>query len=119
MIFAPYPGSPDFNKLMASGKVEITDDYYYLALTRSGRSSRTYNPRMRTGELILWQFGMLLAFYTVAYLTRPWRFLDLVHSLLTAREETLLDQVVRIKLRQFWTKLRLSVRQEERLSPST
>ena len=100
MIFAPYPGSADFKDLLARGEIEFSPDYHYLALARSGFSSKTYNPRMTTRQLILAQFGMLLAFYATAYLSRPWRTLGVLWSLCTGRESTQLDQLLRTKLRQ-------------------
>jgi hypothetical protein len=100
MIFAPYPGSADFQDLLQRGMVQFSPDYHYLALARSGFSSKTYNPRMTTRQLILSQFGMLLVFYAVAYLSRPWRALGVAWSLLTGRESTQLDQLLRTKLRQ-------------------
>ena len=99
MIFAPYPGSADFRRLLADGKVEMSEDYYYLALARSGLSSRTYNPGMTTTQLVYAQWGMLLAFYATSYLRRPWRFLNVARSLFTGRETTQLDQLLRTKLR--------------------
>lgn len=101
MIFAPYPGSEDFQKLMEQGKVQITEDYYYLPLARSGWSSRTYNPLMGTRELIMTQFFLLVVFYSIAYITRPWRILDVIRSIFTGNEETQLDQLIRTKWQQF------------------
>ncbi len=103
MIFAPYPGSADFRELLAAGKVEMGPDYFYLALARSGFSSKTYNPRMSTRQLILAQYGMLLAFYATAYLSRPWRAIGVLRSLFTGRESTQLDQLLRTKFGQ-WRK---------------
>jgi radical SAM superfamily enzyme YgiQ (UPF0313 family) len=100
MIFAPYPGSADFEMLMERGAVEMDEDYYYLALARSGASTRTYNPHMGSRKLMAVQLGMLLAFYATAYLTRPWRILNLIWSQLTGSERTQLDQFVRTKRRQ-------------------
>lgn len=100
MIFAPYPGSEDTEKLMSSGKVVWTDDYYYLALARSGWSSRTYNPLMATWFLILVQYTMLVIFYAIAYLTRPWRILSAISCLWTGAETTQLDQLLRTKFRK-------------------
>lgn len=97
MIFAPYPGSEDTAALIHQGVVSLTPDYYYLALARSGWSTRTYNPGMSTRFLILTQYAMLLAFYGIAYLTRPWRFLAAFWSLLTGSESTQLDQLLRTK----------------------
>ena len=101
MIFAPYPGSADFKALHDQGEVEFGEDYYYLALARSGLSSKTFNPRMSTRQLIFTQYGLLLAFYATAYVTRPWRFLGVLKSLVTGRESTQLDQLLRTKFRQF------------------
>lgn len=102
MIFAPYPGSQDFRELMAAGKVKMSEDYYYLALARSGLSSKTYNEGMSTKQLLLAQYGMLLAFYATAYITRPWRFAGVIKSLMTGKESTQLDQLLRTKKEQFF-----------------
>lgn len=100
MIFAPYPGSADFEKLLAAGKVAMNDDYYFLALARSGLSSKTYNPRMTTKQLVFAQYGMLLAFYATAYLSRPWRVFKTLKSLISGNETTQLDQLLRTKMNQ-------------------
>ncbi len=100
MIFAPYPGSADFRELLAAGKVSMDEDYHYLALARSGFSSKTYNPVMSTKQLIITQYILLLAFYGTAYLSRPWRFVHVVRSLFTGKEATQLDQLLRTKLQQ-------------------
>jgi hypothetical protein len=52
---------------------------------------------MSTRFLILTQYGMLLAFYGIAYITRPWRVLAAFWSLLTGSESTQLDQLLRTK----------------------
>ncbi|HEX9368935.1 MAG TPA: hypothetical protein VF921_20060, partial [Vicinamibacterales bacterium] len=101
MIFAPYPGSEDFNRLVDAGKISITEDYYYVALSRTGRSANTYNPQMGRRELFLIQLAMLIAFYTVAYTRRPWRLWHVVRSVITGAEENIVDQTIRTKLRQF------------------
>ena len=100
MIFAPYPGSEDTKKLITQGRLKIGSDYYYLALARSGWSSHTYNPVMGTRELIIMQFFMLFVFYAVAYLTRPWRFIETIRSLFTGKEQTQLDQLLRTKFKK-------------------
>ncbi|MBM3465787.1 MAG: B12-binding domain-containing radical SAM protein [Armatimonadetes bacterium] len=99
-IFAPYPGSEDFDRLVREGEItEIVPDYYFH-LSRAGRGPRTFNPRMETGELTVWLYAMLVAFYAVSYLSRPRRFLDVLASVLTGREESQVDQLIRTKYRQ-------------------
>ena len=101
MIFAPYPGSADFRNLVDAGKLTVTEDYLYVALSRGGRSSSTYNAQMGKRELFANQLAMLLLFYGIAYLSRPWRFLTLVKGLVTGREENIVHQTIRTKIKQF------------------
>jgi radical SAM superfamily enzyme YgiQ (UPF0313 family) len=101
MVFAPYPGSADFNRLLNDGSLEISDSYYYVALSRGGRSSKTYNAQMGRHELFCRQLGMLLTFYTLAYVLRPWRFVELIRGLVTGKEENIVHQTIRTKLQQF------------------
>lgn len=101
MVFAPYPGSADFKKLLDAGKLTISENYYYVALSRGGRSSSTYNPEMSKRELFFIQLAMLLLFYSLAYLLRPWRFFTLVRGLVTGKEENIVHQTIRTKIKQF------------------
>jgi anaerobic magnesium-protoporphyrin IX monomethyl ester cyclase len=101
MIFSPYPGSEDFRRLVDSGRLQVSENYYYVALSRGGRSSSTYNPQMGKRELFCLQLAMLLAFYGAAYLLRPWRLLRLVSGLMTGAEENAVHQTIRTKIRQF------------------
>lgn len=101
MIFAPYPGSDDFKRLADSGKIAFTDDYYYVALSRAGRSASTFNPQMGRRELFAIQLAMLATFYGVAYLLRPWRLWRVLRGLVTGAEENIVDQTIRTKIRQF------------------
>ena len=101
MVFAPYPGSADFKNLVDAGKLTISENYYYVALSRGGRSSSTYNPEMSKRELFFIQLGMLLLFYSLAYLVRPWRLFTLVRGLVTGKEENIVHQTIRTKIKQF------------------
>ena len=101
MIFAPYPGSEDTANLIRETGLCFGEDYYYLPLARSGWSSRTYNPVMGTKELICLQYGMLLVFYAIAFLTRPWRIWKAIRTfIIGAGESTQLDQLLRTKFRK-------------------
>jgi anaerobic magnesium-protoporphyrin IX monomethyl ester cyclase len=107
MIFAPYPGSADFKRLVEGGQLQVSENYYYVALSRGGWSSGTYNPQMGTGELFSIQIGLLVLFYSLAYLLRPWRFVGLVRGLVTGREDTIVHQTIRTKIKQFKNSLHL------------
>ncbi len=100
MVFAPYPGSADFEELWSAGRIELTPTYHYAALVRSGLSSETYNAYLGTRALFALQYFFLVSFYLTAYASRPWRFLDVVRSLLTGREVSNLDTLVRVKVKR-------------------
>lgn len=117
MIFAPYPGSHDFEELMAAGKVTLTPEYYYLALARSGATPRVYNSKMTPKQVVFAQFGMLLAFYATAYISRPWRFFGVLRSLFSGKESTQLDQLLRTKLQQNRGKAKGEARPAEKEEP--
>jgi radical SAM superfamily enzyme YgiQ (UPF0313 family) len=101
MIFAPYPGSDDFKRLADAGRIAFTEDYYYVALSRAGRSASTFNPQMGRRELFAIQLAMLATFYAVAYLLRPWRLWRVLRGLISGTEENIVDQTIRTKIRQF------------------
>jgi anaerobic magnesium-protoporphyrin IX monomethyl ester cyclase len=100
MIFAPYPGTDDFRKLLEKDKVVIDKEYYYLALARSGRSSKTYNARMGTRQLIFIQFFMLFIFYGLSYSIHPLRIFYLMRSIISGYEQTQVEQLFSAKLRR-------------------
>ncbi len=56
---------------------------------------------MGTKELICSQYIMLLAFYAIAYLTRPWRIWKAVRTFISGTGETTqLDQLLRTKFKK-------------------
>lgn len=98
MIFAPYPGSEDYERLRAEGRLQAEGEEALVALARSGRSSHTFNPVMGRWELLLVQLGMLVAFYALACLRSPLRLPRLAAALLSGREESHVEQLLRTKL---------------------
>jgi radical SAM superfamily enzyme YgiQ (UPF0313 family) len=106
MIFTPYPGSADFQRLLEQGEVELSERYCYLALTRTGGLDRSWHPRWGPGRLHGVQLAMLLAFYGTAAARRPARLPRAALGLLTGQEQTQLDQLLRTKLAQLRRGLR-------------
>ncbi|MDE2221577.1 MAG: B12-binding domain-containing radical SAM protein [Candidatus Omnitrophica bacterium] len=104
MMFAPYPGSADTNKLIQEGRMTWGTDYYYSSLARSGKSSRTYNPRMGRQFLVFSQYFLCLMFYLTAYITRPWRLFFLIRNFFIGTENTQIDQLLRTKWHLLRTK---------------
>lgn len=100
MVFAPYPGSEEYRRLVAAGRITHDDRYLYSSLLRSAGSLRSHHPRLGARALLLVQLGMLFGFFAVQYTLRPWRAVEIPVSLVRGREQTVVDQFVATKLRQ-------------------
>jgi radical SAM superfamily enzyme YgiQ (UPF0313 family) len=71
--FTPYPGSADFDDLVAAGK--ISDDFRELEeiidfFSGRGRSYAETISAARLQRFMIWAF---LNFYVISFLSRPWR----------------------------------------------
>ncbi len=100
MVFAPYPGSEEHQRLLAQGRIIHDDRYLYSSLLRSAGSLRSHHPRLDARQLLLVQLGMLLGFFAAQYALRPWRLVEVPVGLVRGREQTVVDQFVATKLRQ-------------------
>ena len=105
MQFNPYPGSEDYLRFRAQGQINFDDDaYVYSSLFRgSGQNPDThssFSPRY----LLAVQLLFLILFWGVQFLIRPWRIARLAWNLLHSREETILEQFLVVKTRQ-WSRL--------------
>ncbi len=106
MMFCPYPGSRDFDDLVASGEHVLDDAAYYVGLSRGSAEHKSWNPRLSAKELRLMQLFMISAFYITSWLRRPQRAFRFFKHQITGAEDTYLDQMVRTKRKN------LSLREE-------
>jgi radical SAM superfamily enzyme YgiQ (UPF0313 family) len=101
VTFGPYPGSADFHALVERGEVVIDEAYPYVALARGSGESVSYNPRMTSRQMRAAQWSMMIAFYALGHLLHPTRFVDHVRALVSGREVTAVDQLIRTKRKGF------------------
>jgi len=78
-IFSPYPGSELFQDLIASGRLEVSDNYF-LALTSLNSdyfslNPLTFNEKIGATELAIYRILLLICCYTLSYLCYPSRIL--------------------------------------------
>jgi radical SAM superfamily enzyme YgiQ (UPF0313 family) len=97
MMFCPYPGSADFDALVASGRHTIDEAAYYVGLSRGSAAHRSWNEHISARQLRLMQLVMIAGFYVTSWVRRPWRALAFLRAQLGGREDTYLDQMVRTK----------------------
>ncbi len=108
MMFSPFPGSEDFRNLEEAGEIDFGPNFYYLALARGGVSRQGFHPTLSTTKLLTAQWSMMIMFYSLSYLSHPRRILDNAKAFVSGKEETAIDQLLRIKVRQFQRFMRVS-----------
>jgi len=115
--FSPYPGSELFNRLEKEGKIKLTDKYFYgLSQYTDPGITRSYSKHISHGGLQMLLLSTMMMFYGVQYTIRPWRFFELVSSVLRNRPKTKLDTaLVRILERR---RIRRNIENEKVLSPT-
>jgi radical SAM superfamily enzyme YgiQ (UPF0313 family) len=101
IMFCAYPGSRDFDALVADGTVTVDESFLYLALSRGSAAHTSVHPDLSARQLRGVQLVMMLAFYAVGTLRHPSRVLAWARAQRTGDEQTHLDQFVRIKRRGF------------------
>lgn len=99
MVFAPYPGSALYEELDERGQIAHDDAYRYGSLLRAATAGRSYREGWTRRELTTVQFAMLATFYVAQYARRPGRAVQSAVNLLRGREDTILEKLVRTKLR--------------------
>lgn len=101
MVFAPYPGSEEYDRLREQGKIVHDELYFYSSLLRSAGAKRSIHPRWSSRELAALQLGFLLSFYGLAYARRPQRFVQVARRVLAGQQESVMDQFLSTKLGQW------------------
>ncbi len=100
MVFAPYPGSEEYRRLVEAGRIEFDDRYLYSSLLRSAGALRSHHPQLSARQLLALQLAMLLGFFGLQAVLRPERAIAVPLHLLRRQEHTVVDQFVATKLRQ-------------------
>lgn len=99
IMFHPYPGSKDFEELLAAGKIEVDETLYYDGLARGAPAHHSWNEGISSRTLYLCQVTMMLAFFALSNLLHPSRFVHLLRAVFgNAKEENFSEQALRTKL---------------------
>jgi anaerobic magnesium-protoporphyrin IX monomethyl ester cyclase len=104
-IFIPYPGSQLFRELRQSGQIpRLDDDYYYSLISMSdARNIRSYSPHLTNRELIAYKFLSYAWFYSLNYLFRPQRLMQMAWHLYRGKHRTRMEK----GLKTFFDRIRL------------
>jgi radical SAM superfamily enzyme YgiQ (UPF0313 family) len=110
LVFAPYPGSEEFERLRAAGAVELDERYLYGSLLRSVGTGRSHHPWLGATSLWALQYAMMGSFFAAQYVLRPRRAAELARNLATGRQETALELMLATKARQLFHRRRARLR---------
>ncbi|MGB1276077.1 MAG: B12-binding domain-containing radical SAM protein, partial [Nannocystaceae bacterium] len=98
MVFAPYPGSEEFEGLLATGAIDFGEHYYYSSLMRASSGLRSFHPQVGPRGLFALQLFYLCSFFGVQYSLRPWRFAKSLVNAARGRHESVMDQFLATKV---------------------
>ena len=106
MMFSP-PRKCYYKELKDKKRIKVDSTYIYSSLDRSGASARSYSNRFSTKFIVATQWFFLLSFFSLSYIIRPHRFLTNIKNFIRKNQETIMDQFLAEKFKQFKRKLAL------------
>jgi len=92
--FVPYPGSADFAQLQAEGRIPGGDAYdTFLAFNvyNNPLRMRSWSKHIKDWHMTAWTLGGMALFYSIQFVTRPWRFLRLIERIHKKQPVTMLE----------------------------
>ncbi|MBI4062705.1 MAG: B12-binding domain-containing radical SAM protein [Elusimicrobia bacterium] len=102
--FSPYPGSENFQTLLATGRIKMNNDYFKslqnLCRNLHTKNTVSYNDRFSGKVLSLICSCAFIIFYSLNYLIRPWRIAALLYTYLIKKEASSLLTVAFLNMRK-------------------
>ena len=94
--FVPYPGSKLFKDFLEDKKIISNDDYFlslfgYADLSRAISWSPHFGPR----ALSFMRLALLISFYSLMFISHPWRIARLIANTLSGKPTTKLEGVLK------------------------
>lgn len=100
IMFHPYPGSADFERLLEAGELKVDETLYYDGLARGAPSHHSWNGGISSRSLYICQTVMMASFFVLSNMLHPRRVLHLIRALLgRTPEENFAEQAILTKLR--------------------
>ncbi len=81
--FVPYPGTELFHKLSEKQKEAI--DYINFPINNDLKNMTSYSSHIPTFLMPIISLSIMMSFYGVQYLLRPWRFIQMVNRVFIAK----------------------------------
>ncbi|MEK6237465.1 MAG: B12-binding domain-containing radical SAM protein, partial [Planctomycetales bacterium] len=92
----PLPGTEIFENLRKDSLIELDDDYcYWMSGATAMTQVKSWNPRFTDSQIIRKKLWGLSQFYALSFLLHPTRFFHVVKNLITGKQDTKVDRVLR------------------------
>ena len=92
--FQPYPGSALFDQLVKDGKIDLSNDDFFLEMVfvTSNGTTKSYNDNVKAGWYNFYDLLSSAAFYGGSYFFHPSRFFRSIRNILTGEYEIRLER---------------------------
>lgn len=101
-FFFPIPNTQLYRELMASGRIQLDDDFLLTPVFANEKKllpENNYCEHLSAKELTRWKYKLLLHFYATSFACRPWRLVRIVFNAVRGKEtskmETFLSDMLR------------------------
>lgn len=93
-LFFPIPNTELYEDLVGSGRIQPSDEFLLTplyAMEPAIREDCNYCAHLSAWQLTWFKYKILVSFYAVSFLVRPWRFFQILWNVLRGRETCKLD----------------------------
>jgi hypothetical protein len=95
--FVPYPGSELFNQLVSEKKIfrdENYDDFLSRCIYNDTVDLRSWSEHIPSWSMPFLIIGSMIFFYSMSFLMRPWRLVNLVGRVVSGKPVTMLEMLL-------------------------
>jgi len=94
--FVPLPGTELFFEADKIRPIKLDDEYYHwMTGSTSLLSVRSWNPQISDRKLLMLKLWLIAQFYLISYFFHPHRLIRLIRNLISGKQETKVDRVLK------------------------
>ncbi|HED66520.1 MAG TPA: B12-binding domain-containing radical SAM protein [Planctomycetes bacterium] len=103
-FFFPLPNTALYDDLIRAGRIESNSDEFLMTPIFANEARLTedhnYSSNLTARELTFWKYRLLLNFYGLSFLSRPWKLFGVLANALRGKETRKLETFLNEKLRR-------------------
>ncbi|MFT5291428.1 MAG: anaerobic magnesium-protoporphyrin IX monomethyl ester cyclase [Planctomycetota bacterium] len=103
-FFFPLPNTELYHQLVQTGRIERNSDEFLMTPIFANEAKLTddhnYCDEMSARQLTIWKYRLLINFYGLAFLSRPWKIFTVIGNAIRGKETRKLETFLNEKLRR-------------------